>query len=67
MEIFLMVIGALLLIIGLGAVEAWLLMLLINWILVQLGVDYQLTFWVTWAIMVVCNCLFKSHNKVDKN
>lgn len=42
---------------ALSAFGAWILMLLINWILRQLQIDFQLSFLLTWAISFVLNML----------
>lgn len=42
---------------ALSAFEAWILMLLVNWILRQMQVDFQLSFLMYWAISFVLGML----------
>lgn len=46
---------------GFAALEAWLVMLLWNAVLVTLFPSLPtLSFWLAWGLMILCNILFKS-------
>lgn len=53
--------------IGLAALEAYVIMLLANWIFAQVAINVHLSFWVTWGIIILCNMLFKSHSTTRHN
>lgn len=57
MKTFWYVILAIAIALALSAFGAWILMLLVNWILRQLQIDFQLSFLLTWAIAFVLNML----------
>lgn len=57
MKTFWYVILAIAIALALSAFGAWILMLLVNWILRQLQIDFQLSFLLTWAISFVIGML----------
>lgn len=57
MKTFWYVVAAIAIAIALSAFGAWILMLLVNWILRQLQIDFQLSFLLTWAISFVLGML----------
>jgi hypothetical protein len=60
------VIGALALSFGVMCFQAWLVMLLWNWIAVGLFGAPVLTFWVAFGLRLLCSLLFKSNVTVNK-
>jgi hypothetical protein len=60
------IVGALAYTFGMMCLQAWLVMLLWNWIAVQLFGAPILTFWVAFGLRWLCVLLFKSHVTVNK-
>lgn len=58
----------LVLLIGLAAFEAWIVMLLWNNVLCAIFTSVPtIGFWLAWGVMILCNMLFKSHVSINKN
>lgn len=56
---------ALILILAVGAFEAWILMLLWNAVLVTIFPSIPtISFWVAWGVLILCNLLFKGIHTV---
>lgn len=51
---------------GLWCFQAWLVMLLWNWVAVSLFGAPVLTFWLSFGLVWLCHLLFKSNVKVNK-
>ena len=51
---------------GLWCLQAWLVMLLWNWVIVSLLGAPVLTFWLSFGLVWLCHLLFKSNVKVNK-
>lgn len=60
------IIGSLAWVFGMMCLQSWLVMLLWNWIAVQLFGAPALTFWVAFGLRWLCALLFKSHVTVNK-
>jgi hypothetical protein len=60
------VIGYLAWMLGLMCLQAWLVMVLWNWVAVELFGAPVLTFWVAFGLRWLCALLFKTRVKVDK-
>lgn len=59
---------AILLLFGLSCLEAWVAMLLWNWILPLIWVGAPtMTFWPMWGLVELCSILFKSKNYKSNN
>ena len=51
---------------GLWCLQAWLVMLLWNWVIVSLFGAPVLTFWLSFGLVWLCHLLFKSGTKIKK-
>ena len=58
-------IGIITLILGLLALEAWIVMALWNWLAVSMFGLPEVTFWMAGGLMVLCNILFKGSASVS--
>jgi hypothetical protein len=63
----LIIIGALAYVFGMMCLQAWLVMLLWNWVAVSLFNAPMLTFWVAFGLRWLCSLLFKSKVTVNKS
>ena len=59
--IILAILGILVLVVGFAAFEAWIVMLLWNYVLCAIFTSIPtITFWLAWGILILFNILFKS-------
>lgn len=62
----LIILGALAYVFGMMCLQTWLVMVLWNWVAVQLFGAPALTFWVAFGLRWLCALLFKTHVTVNK-
>ena len=60
------VVGCLAIVFGLSCLQAWLVMLLWNWVAVSLFGAPTLSFWVSFGLCWLCSLLFKSIATLNK-
>jgi uncharacterized membrane protein len=55
-------------ILGIDALIAWVLMELWNYVVCYFHhTELQVTFWISFAVLIICNILFKGHTTVSKD
>lgn len=58
-------VGIIALVLGLLALETWIVMALWNWLAVGMFGLPEVTFWMAGGLMILCNILFKSSTSVS--